>query len=161
MIKTKENNYRKAYTELNEIFKLLPKNQLEKIPESFIKNVQKEMDIEYGFKLDETKNLEEQDLMVETRALIVEIYERYLSGENEKETWKKYDEICLKEIEEKKRKKYNPDNIFEQEEKVVIEKGQIIEEGKGLEILPEKLQAKHNLLEKIMEKIKKIFFKEQ
>ena len=84
-----------------------------------------------------------------------------MSGENEKETWKKYDEICLKEIEEKKRKKYNPDNIFEQEEKVVIEKGQIIEEGKGLEILPEKLQAKHNLLEKIMEKIKKIFFKEQ
>ena len=64
MIKTKENNYRKAYTELNEIFKLLPKNQLEKIPESFIKNVQKEMDIEDGFKLDETKNLEEQDLMV-------------------------------------------------------------------------------------------------
>lgn len=40
--------------------------------------------------------------MVETKALIVEMYERYLCPPEEKEYWKKYDEECLLLIEEKK-----------------------------------------------------------
>lgn len=50
--------------------------------------------------------------MPETKALIVEIYEKYLCLENEKEFWKEYDKICINKIEEQKKVMYKYKNIF-------------------------------------------------
>ena len=109
MLKEKELNYRKAYVELYEIINVLSKEQKEKIPEVFIKNIKANADTNYYFKYDITKTIFEQNLMVETFALLIEIYERYLAPFEEKEIWEKYDKICLNKIEEEKRKKYHID----------------------------------------------------
>ena len=87
MLKEKELNYRKAYVELYEIINVLSKEQKEKIPEGFIKNIKANADSNYYFKYDITKTIFEQNLMVETFALLIEIYERYLAPFEEKEIW--------------------------------------------------------------------------
>lgn len=116
MIETKEMIKSKAHTELNEVIKRLSKQELEKIPEQVIRNIHETMDKEYIWKYDDTKELEEQKLLVETKALIVEMYERYLCSEDKKEFWSNYDRVCLNMIEEKKKEEYNPDNIFKEKQ---------------------------------------------
>ena len=46
------------------------------------------------FVFDTKKGIFEQDLMTETKALHVEIYERYLAPPEEKQMWEKYDKYC-------------------------------------------------------------------
>ncbi len=115
MTNEKSIQYKKAYVELNEILRVLSKEQKEKIPKNFINNISKNMDKNYEFTFDESKGIFEQNLMVETEALLVEIYERYLAQSEEKELWQKYDRFCLDKIENEKRKKYNVD-IFERKD---------------------------------------------
>lgn len=112
MIQTKSMRYKKSYTQLNEIIKVLSKSEIEKIPNELIKNIEANMDIKYKWEYDKSKKLIDQDLTPETKALIVEIYERYLCPEDEKEFWKEYDKICLNKIEKHKRTMYNVKDIF-------------------------------------------------
>ena len=112
MTKEKTLQYQKAYVELNEILKSLSEEENSKIPKVFKDNVVKNMDKSYKFELDSSKGIFEQKLMVETEALLVEIYERYLASAEEKEVWEKYDKICLNRIEQNKKEKYNPSNMF-------------------------------------------------
>ena len=105
MTKEKSIRYKKAYTELNEIFKILDKEQKDKIPNDFINNISNNMDKDYKFEFDSSKGIFEQELMAETEALLVEIYERYLAPSEEKEMWQKYDKYCLNKIEEEKKGK--------------------------------------------------------
>lgn len=107
--------YRKAYVELYEILGILDKEQKNEIPNDFIDNISKNMDKDYKFEFDMSKGISEQDLMIETKALLVEIYERYLAPEEEKELWQKYDRLCLNKIEEDKKLKYG-NNIFEDDQ---------------------------------------------
>ena len=109
MTNEKNIQYKKAYVELNEILKVLSKEQKEKIPKNFINNISNNMDKNYKFTFDESKGIFEQNLMVETEALLVEIYERYLAPNEEEELWQKYDRFCLDKIENEKREKYNVD----------------------------------------------------
>ena len=112
---TNEKNliYKKACKELNEVIKRLSDEELSKIPNQVIENIRNNMDNKYVFYYDDFKKFEEQDFLIETKALIVEIYEKYLCPKDKKEFWNKYDSICLNMIEKKKVEQYNPNTIFE------------------------------------------------
>ena len=112
MVGTKELTIGKAYTELNEVIKRLSPNELSKIPHQVIENIKENIDNEYIWEYNDSKKIEEQDFMAETKALIVEMYERYLCPDDKKEFWQKYDRICLNMIEQKKSEEYNPDSLF-------------------------------------------------
>ena len=103
MNQTKEKRYKMAYVELNEIIKHLSEDEQLKIPETFKKNLLKEMDKEYKFIFDNKKGLLGQTYMNETKALYIKLYKQYLA--TEKDVWKKYDSICHSIIENEKRKK--------------------------------------------------------
>ena len=113
MNEIEKKEYRKAYVELNEIIKMMSLEEKQKIPKSFIQNLNHEMDKDYKFVIDNKKNIFEQNFKVETKALLVELYERYLAPSEEKDLWERYDRMCLNEIEENKRKMYDPNKIFE------------------------------------------------
>ena len=115
MNKEKNFLYKKACVELNEILNSLSEEQKSQIPENFKYNLIKNMDKNYKFSLDNSKGIFEQEIMIETEALLVEVYEKYLAPKEEKELWNKYNKICLNKIEEAKRKKYNPDDIFKKQ----------------------------------------------
>ena len=112
MINTKEINYSKAHVELYEIIKKLPKQQLNKIPIDLIENIKQRRNSKYTWNYNNEKSICEQDLMIETKALIVELYEHFFSTDDMKEIWKNYDRICLNFIENEKHNKFNSDNLF-------------------------------------------------
>ena len=137
-----------AYVELNEIIKHLSEDEQLKIPETFKKNLLKEMDKEYKFIFDNKKGLFGQTYMNETKALYIKLYKQYLA--TEKDVWKKYDNICHSIIENEKRKKYDSNNIF----KTHVEDFK----GEGQPNAMVKLEEK-NIIKKIISKIKKFIWK--
>ena len=78
------------------------------------------MDKEYKFILNKDNDLLNQNYRIETKALFVELYEKYLAPKEDGEFWNKYDKICNNMIEEEKRIKYNSDNIFKNNKKKII-----------------------------------------
>ena len=74
-----------------------------KIPKNVLENLKNDKDNNYYFKFDKNKGLFEQNYMTETKALIVELYEKYLAPEEELVLWKKYNYLCNnKEVENEK-----------------------------------------------------------
>lgn len=147
MNQTKEKRYKMAYVELNEIIKHLSEDEQLKIPETFKKNLLKEMDKEYKFIFDNKKGLLGQTYMNETKALYIKLYKQYLA--TEKDVWKKYDSICHSIIENEKRKKYDSNNIFKTHVEDFKSEGH-----KAMVKLEEK-----NIIKKIISKIKKFIWK--
>ena len=147
-----ENNteYKKAYSELYEIIKALNEEEKRKIPISYINFIDSNRDKEYSFTFDKNKSLLMQDIKVETKALLVNLYEKYIAEDDEKEYWKKYNYKCFEIAEEEKRKKYNPD-IFNKG----VEKENKVEEQEVKELV----EYKENWKSKIKKFFKKIFGK--
>ena len=152
MTKEKRLLYQKAYVELYEMIKMLSDEERGKIPEYFIQYIYNNMDTNYKFSIDNEKGLLEQDYMVETKALIVKLYEKYFSTESEKEFWNKYHKLCFNMIEEQKRKNYNYDNIFKQHVSI---------ENKPTEPVPQEqalVEIKQGFFAKFIKKVKTIFY---
>lgn len=72
-------------SELAEIFKYLEPGLLEKIPAHIVEQINKRRNPNYKFKLDKTKDLNEQDLMEETRQVLSAIFVEYCCTEQEAE----------------------------------------------------------------------------
>ena len=65
------------------------------------------MNNNYVFNIKKDEDITQQNFMTETKALFVELYEKYLAKDNEKEIWKEYDGFCFNLIENEKKEKYN------------------------------------------------------
>ena len=102
----------KSFTELVETFDQFSEEELSIFPQNLIANFKKNKDPNYIWEFDKSKHVKDQNYMTETKALIINLYKKYLCPDSEKEKWKKYDSICDNIIEEEKRNKYNPDKIF-------------------------------------------------
>ena len=155
MIQTRKELYKKVFSELFGIINSLKDEEIERIPKKVKNNIIENMDQNYRFKYDHSKKLEEQDILPETKALIIEIYIKYLvSDEDEKEAWKIYKKECLAKVEAEKREKYNPEDIFKKH----IEQGKpIIEEYEEISV-PIK-QKKESIIKRLLNKIKAFFYK--
>lgn len=70
------------------------------------------MDNEYDFKIDINKNFEEQNLLEETKAIFANIFRDYWATPYQKERIELKEKIDRENIEQEKRKQYNPDDIF-------------------------------------------------
>ena len=144
--KEKEKIYGRAYRELYVIILNLTKEMKEKIPKKVIENISRKMDKTYDFKL-ENNDIFNTEYMVETKALFLELYIRYIA-EDEEDFWKMYKEkrngLFKKEIEKeylvKKDENCNSIKIEEKEEK---------------SLLPSEIREK-NIIEKFFQKISNI-----
>ena len=95
--------FKKAYVELLEIINHLPHEQKILIPEKLISEIEKQKDNIYVFKYDFSKTLLEQNLMTETKSLLLQIYIKYICDNNLKKFWDKYNQLCLISINEEKK----------------------------------------------------------
>lgn len=112
MVKVTKENYKEAFTEIDEIIKNMPKELNKRISKNFKDFIEKNKDLEYNFKLIPNKSLLEQNLKKETKILLSLIYRSYICSEEEKKKLINEDKEILKIEEEKLNKKYNPNNIF-------------------------------------------------
>jgi len=103
--------YANIATELLEIFKYFEKANRKKIPKKFKEGLEAYSNKEYKFYIDKTKTLKEQKILPETKQILANIYVEYLYPEEKAEIQKIWKENELK-LEEEKRKKYDPDNLF-------------------------------------------------
>lgn len=102
--------YKEAFVEVSEIFKLMPKTMLNKIPSRFRQIIENEKSTTYTSNIKEP--LEQCILKEETIIILSLIYRDFLCNKEEKERLQYRDAQKIKEAEDELREKYNPDNIF-------------------------------------------------
>ena len=159
MIDTKEKEmiYSRAYRELYVIISNLTKEMKEKIPKNVIENISRKMDITYDFRL-ENNDIFNSEYMVETKALFLELYIRYIA-EDEEDFWEMYKEkrndLFKKEIEKEYlvRKDENSNSIKIKDGIDIV--NNIIEEKEEKNFLPSEIREK-NIIEKFFQKISNI-----
>ena len=102
----------KAYVEVLELLKYFSIEQVKKIPEAKLKVFLKFKDESYSYKVNETKSFFEQDMMPETKAIFTILFEDYWATNEQRKVLKQKEIEGFKELEDKKRNLYNPDNLF-------------------------------------------------
>lgn len=106
------NIYARAYTEVLEILKHFPDEEYKKIPIEKINFYKSHMDKNYKFTINPEMDLANQNISKEANAIIVTLFRDYFATEEQKVKIKEILDLNQKKEELEKRKKYNPDDIF-------------------------------------------------
>lgn len=149
--------YREAFEEIYEIFSLMPKELLKKIPTKFYEMIEEERDTNYSPNIQEP--LEKQKLKNETIIILGLIYRDFLCSLDEKKRLQEKDAKEFQEVEkalEKEiREKYNPDDIFKNRNRVIPEETQTSEETRMTVVQEEKWYQKiFNLIKNLFHRNK-------
>ncbi len=144
---TKEN-----FSEVYEIINHLTQELRNKIPSDFVEFVSKNKDNNYVSEIDFTKNINEQKISKETRAILAIIYRDFLCTKEEKKKLIKEDEKYLLELEKTKSEKYSQDNLFKKDK---INKEEVVEQEQTW--YPVVVKPKVGIIKKIIKKIISFF----
>lgn len=142
-----QDNYPKAYKEVIEILNHVPPESVNKIPQTLINTFKTKMDINYNFKINLNKDFKEQDLLIETKAILANIFRDYWATPHQKKLIIAKEQYDLQKIEKEKENKYNT-NIFDRKN--------INKLNNNINNLPVKIK-KENFYHKIINFLKKIF----
>ncbi len=148
-----EDNYQKAYKEVIEILNFVPKESVEKIPDSILKTFKAKMDTTWNFKVDINKEFEEQNLLEETKAILANIFRDYWATPYQKERIKAKEDYDRQKIEEDKKIKYDSNDIFSRRD---IKNTKNDEQNNENTNLPMEIK-KEKFFEKIIKFFKRIF----
>ena len=156
--KEKEARYSLAYKELYLIILNLNKEMREKIPKNVVENIESKMDKTYDFNIEEGKDIFSIEYMLETKALFLELYTRYIA-EDEEDFWEVYkekrNELFKKEIDKEYLvRKYDNNNSIKTEDGI-DEVNNIIEAKENKNLLIAEIREK-NIIEKIVSGIRHI-----
>ena len=122
MIKILDNEYKCAYKEVYIIIENLDDEIRNKIPKEKIEFYKNYMDKEHIFELDLNKELSEQNILYPTKCILANLFRDYIATEEDRVAILKEEKEELNKLEEEKRKKYNPDDIFKNNLKEIDEK---------------------------------------
>ena len=125
MITVSEKEYKCAYKEVYIIIESSDDEIRNKIPEDKIEFYKSHMDDGHEFELDFDKDLSEQNLLYPTRCILANLFRDYIATEDDRAEIIKQEQEELKEIENKKREKYNPNDVFKNNLKSKKEKTKI------------------------------------
>ena len=107
----------KAYVEILEILKYIPLDDYNKIPSEIIEEMHKSKDKDYKYKVTNFENFQEQKMLKETETILAVLFQDYWATEEERKKIIENDNYKLRIIEDEKRKKYNPSELFTKETK--------------------------------------------
>lgn len=144
-----ENNLKTAYSEIYEIFKLIDNEYINKIPIKVKELIINEKDSTFKPNILTNIPLEKQNLQKETFTILTILYLNYwCESESEKQ---EIINLC-NDVDILNREKYSYDNLFKKNKEIPIQ--EVIEEKNNLLV-----EYKESIFTKILNKIKKIFFK--
>lgn len=150
MIKT---NYADAYKEVLVILDNLIKEDYDKIPKEYIEFLKSNCNNDYEFYYDTSKTFEKQELLDDTKYILFGLFEKFGATELQKEKIKAFKNSYYNELEEEKKKKYNPDNIFT---KNALKENTIKNETNNVNNLPVKVKQ-DSIVKRVINILKKIF----
>lgn len=149
----------KAYKEVYEILKHIPKRELEKVPESLKKFFERNMDKDYEYKLNNIKDLKSQEMQKETKVILSILYRDYWATPEEKEEIIKRDARQIKDREEQLRKMYDMDNIFAKRAKEEEIQRELANKKQGTDIVKYEENFFKRVLSKVRGKVMNLFNK--
>ena len=144
--------YSNALYQINEILKYMAPNLKARIPKKFISYFENNKSQEYNWTIDKSLPLEKQDLLPTTKEILTVLYKDFICDDMERVKLEKTLNSNELKYQEELRKKYNPDNIFEDRQKTT-EYAKI--QTKDTKIVT----YKESFLSKIISRIKLIFHK--
>lgn len=119
-------NFKRANSEILEIIKYLPLKEQKMIPQERIEYYEKNKDQFYNFNYNPAKTLIEQNVLRETKTLIVALFRDVFATEEQKEKLKIILAQNEKKYQEELRKKYSKKELFKQKTKNIEE---VVEEN--------------------------------
>ena len=143
--------YENAFTEVYEIINCLNDDDYKKIPKSIIRAIEENRNEDYTFFINESLPLIDQEISHEAKAILFNLFRDYLSTDEQKnriENIQKKDKI---KHQEELREKYNPDDIFKNRHK------EVIEETKEQENVTTMVEYKESIFSKFVNFIKRLF----
>lgn len=142
-------NYGEAFSEVIEVINNSSKSVKEKIPDGFVQFLQQNKDENYIVNINFNDDKWEETVKKETRTILALIYRDYLVSEEERKKLIIEEQKEKAKYEEEQREKYNPDNIFKEQnqEKTIIKNETSL------------VEYKESIFKKIINKIKSIFYK--
>ena len=152
-----EGIYSKAYKEVTEILKYVPKESIDKIPKEMLEMFEAKMDRTYNFEIDINKDFEEQELLDETKAIFANIFRDYWANPYQKEKIEAKEKYDRQKAEEEKYKKYNLDDLYKKKT-IAEEQKEEINSGSS-DNLPYVIKEE-NIWRKIINFFKKMFIRE-
>lgn len=145
-----KNEYREAFSEVEQIINLMPSNLANRIPVGFKQIIKAEKSNTYMPNI--TEPIEKCELKTETTIILAVIYRDFLCSKEERANLIERDTNDLTEFERELREKYNPDNIFKNRDTTQYSQEENQEEQMAVVEYKEK-----NFLQKLFDKIKHIF----
>ncbi len=148
MVEAKINNYKKALVEVDAVLSCLDYNEYKKIPTNIIDAIENNKDEEYTYDYDEELEYEDWSLMPETKAILYNIFKKYLATEEQRKYLQQKERLENYKIESEKIKKYNSENLFKKEKEV-----KKVEQEENNELIVKRDSS----FKRILEKLKSIF----
>lgn len=152
MTEVKNNNYKKALVEVEAVLSCLNYMDYKKIPQNIIETIKVNKDENYIFEYDENLDYKDWNLMLETKAILYNLFKQYLATNEQKEYYKQKELIERNRIEKEKKQKYNVDNLFKVKSLKENQQEEVKENS-------ELIKYKEPILKRIINKIKAIFGK--
>lgn len=137
-----EDNYNKAFKEVVEILKRVPKESVEKIPKDMREMFEEEMDKEYIFEIKENVEFEELELLEETKAILANIFRDYWATPYQRERIIAKEQYDRQKENEEKQKIYNKDDLFKKRKIPEIKQEENYNTNLPVEIKKEKFYHK-------------------
>lgn len=116
MSNIKVDNYKNALVEVDAVLDCLKYEEYIKIPQNLIDEIKKYKNGEYIFEYDEEIDYVYWNLMPETKAILYNIFKKYLATSEQKQYFIEKERLEIMQIEREKAKKYNVDELFKKKE---------------------------------------------
>lgn len=145
--------YANAYSEVLEILNHIPKADYNKVPNNMIELFATNKNKEYSFSYDVNKTLNEQNVSKKAKTIIAILFRDYWATPYQRERILEKEKYDIAKMEEEKREKYNPDNIFKNNKNDVTT---AIDETEDTSISMQIVEYKEPIFKRIMNKILEI-----
>lgn len=106
------NSYAKAYTEVLEILSHFSEEEYYKIPQEKINFYKSNMEKNYEYSIDPNIDLSKQHISKEANAILISIFRDYFANDRQRQILNNLLSQNQEKHEKIKKEKYNPDNIF-------------------------------------------------
>ena len=106
------NSYAKAYKEVLEILSHFSAEEYSKIPQEKINFYKSNMEKNYEYSIDPNIDLSKQHISKEANAILISIFRDYFANDSQRQTLNNLLNQNQKEYENIIKEKYNPNNIF-------------------------------------------------
>lgn len=141
--------YTNAYTEVYEILNCLDKDEYNKIPVELIEVFEENRNLDYEYEVNEEQDLTKQPMLVETKAILLNIFRDYLASSEQSKKIKQWLQSDREYLEKQKQERYS-NNVFENDGKKEYNVDNVDIQ------LPIEIK-KQSIFQKIINKLKNIF----